>query len=245
MRFSTTSNLGKNSEEGSKKPPGSLEGKKMKKRNTPEVGIKLESSQADDPSETLMDVDKTKKKKKKKGERGNKDSRSYSEQDAVEEERVGDDNHKLQSSVTKGEKKSKKNKKNKDRTAESAEISVDEASGEEMLGKDTKKRKSRKNSVEKGPSDHRDANGKSSKSSDGSRKRVSFSGHVEVFPSTVDEKSASKSSEEDLVRGKRFSEEEDEMIKKAVFDYIKVSFLHNSLQVPSSLPCKSLGSCSS
>ncbi|CAA7406487.1 unnamed protein product [Spirodela intermedia] len=113
-----------------------------------------------------------------------------------------------------------------------------------MPGKATKKRKFRINSVENGPSGdthadrksskasdakrkrvkpagHRETDRKSPKAPDAKRKRVTFSGHVEVFPSTADEKSAGKSNEEDLVRGKRFSEEEDEMIKQAVLDYIK------------------------
>ena len=59
--------------------------------------------------------------------------------------------------------------------------------------------------------------GNSSKLSDSKKKRVSFSGRDEVFTLTSDESN--------LVRGKRFSKEEDEMIKKAVLDYIKVSFI--------------------
>lgn len=44
-------------------------------------------------------------------------------------------------------------------------------------------------------------------------KRVRFSGHVEVFPSS--------DGQEGLVQGKRFSPEEDEMVRKAVLSYIE------------------------
>ncbi|KAG9443316.1 hypothetical protein H6P81_014656 [Aristolochia fimbriata] len=50
-------------------------------------------------------------------------------------------------------------------------------------------------------------------------KRVSFSSKVEVFPN--DKNSSAEEYAGDLVRGKRFSQEEDEILKKAVFDYIK------------------------
>lgn len=50
----------------------------------------------------------------------------------------------------------------------------------------------------------------------GSSKKVSFSDHVEVF--TL---SDAKTSEDGLVRGKRFSREEDEIIEKAVNNYIE------------------------
>ncbi|XP_057954813.1 DNA-binding protein LIV4 [Malania oleifera] len=45
-------------------------------------------------------------------------------------------------------------------------------------------------------------------------KRVSFSGNVEVFPLSDDQ-------EEGLLQGKRFSKEEDEIVKKAVLKYVE------------------------
>ncbi|KAK1317725.1 hypothetical protein QJS10_CPA05g02140 [Acorus calamus] len=53
------------------------------------------------------------------------------------------------------------------------------------------------------------------------KKRVSFSGHVEMFPSTSD-KEGGKAYDQEAFQGKRFSKEDDELVKKAVFDYIKV-----------------------
>ncbi|KAA8550351.1 hypothetical protein F0562_002035 [Nyssa sinensis] len=57
--------------------------------------------------------------------------------------------------------------------------------------------------------------------SKGKSKKVRFSGHVEVFPSSDDPSNGKeKNDEDDLVRGKRFSPEEDEIIKEAVLNYI-------------------------
>ncbi|KAK1273092.1 hypothetical protein QJS04_geneDACA025041 [Acorus gramineus] len=54
------------------------------------------------------------------------------------------------------------------------------------------------------------------------KKRVSFSDHVEMFPSTSDKEGGKANDQDVLVQGKRFSKEDDELVKKAVFDYIKV-----------------------
>ncbi|XP_078437817.1 uncharacterized protein LOC144708394 isoform X2 [Wolffia australiana] len=54
------------------------------------------------------------------------------------------------------------------------------------------------------------------------RKRVSFSGQDEVFPSTSKEKQVGQGNGENIVHGKRYSQEEDELIREAVFHYIKM-----------------------
>ncbi|XP_052210060.1 RNA polymerase I termination factor [Diospyros lotus] len=54
-------------------------------------------------------------------------------------------------------------------------------------------------------------------------KKVSFSGHIEVFPLSDDpNEGMEKNQEEELVQGKRFSPEEDALVKDAVFNYIRV-----------------------
>ncbi|XP_033145679.1 cyclin-D-binding Myb-like transcription factor 1 isoform X10 [Brassica rapa] len=57
-----------------------------------------------------------------------------------------------------------------------------------------------------------------------SAKKVNFSDQVEVFPAESEEESDEDEEEEeekvDLVRGKRFTEEEDELIKKSVLEYV-------------------------
>ena len=53
-------------------------------------------------------------------------------------------------------------------------------------------------------------------------KKVGFSGEVEVFPSSDGpSKGKEKNQVEKLVQGKRFSPEEDEMVKESVFNYIE------------------------
>ncbi|XP_043701146.1 RNA polymerase I termination factor [Telopea speciosissima] len=52
-------------------------------------------------------------------------------------------------------------------------------------------------------------------------KRVRFSGHVEIFPSPDATDLVEEGQKRDLVQGKRFSREEDEMIKTAVSNYIE------------------------
>ncbi|KAF2292167.1 hypothetical protein GH714_014727 [Hevea brasiliensis] len=54
----------------------------------------------------------------------------------------------------------------------------------------------------------------------GTSKRVSFSEEVEVFPLSDDGPSSNTVQKEEVVRGKRFSHEEDEMVKEAVLNYM-------------------------
>nr|QFE32166.1 heat stress transcription factor [Agave sisalana] len=56
-------------------------------------------------------------------------------------------------------------------------------------------------------------------------KRVSFSGDVEVFPPSDDSDCEVEYDEGNLVRGKRFSEEEDQLIRDAVENYIQTNQL--------------------
>ncbi|KAL7174565.1 hypothetical protein ACSBR2_033748 [Camellia fascicularis] len=57
-------------------------------------------------------------------------------------------------------------------------------------------------------------------------KKVRFSGNIEVFPSSDGpSKGKEKNEDEKLVQGKRFSPEEDEIIKDAVFNYIRYNDL--------------------
>ncbi|KAL2518905.1 myb family transcription factor [Abeliophyllum distichum] len=55
-----------------------------------------------------------------------------------------------------------------------------------------------------------------------SNKKVRFSSHVEVFPPTDDSNAVTGNDEGDnLVRGKRFTREEDEIVEAAVYKYIE------------------------
>ncbi|KAI3843810.1 hypothetical protein MKX03_018007 [Papaver bracteatum] len=57
--------------------------------------------------------------------------------------------------------------------------------------------------------------------SENSSKRVKFASHVEVFPSSDDQDDREENPVIKLVRGKRFTKEEDQIIKDAVHNYIE------------------------
>ncbi|KAF5751360.1 DNA-binding protein REB1-like [Tripterygium wilfordii] len=78
---------------------------------------------------------------------------------------------------------------------------------------------------------------KKSRSKDSTR-RVSFNDHVEVFPLSDGPSNEKNDQEDGLVRGKRFSPQEDEMVKEAVFKYIKAHRLGKE-SVEMVLYCKS------
>ncbi|KAL2515340.1 DNA-binding protein REB1-like [Forsythia ovata] len=65
-------------------------------------------------------------------------------------------------------------------------------------------------------------NGLNSPKTKKSNKKVRFSSHVEVFPPTDDSNAVTGNDEGDnLVRGKRFTREEDEIVEAAVYKYIE------------------------
>uniref|UniRef100_A0A5B7BNV8 Putative DNA-binding protein REB1 n=1 Tax=Davidia involucrata TaxID=16924 RepID=A0A5B7BNV8_DAVIN len=117
--------------------------------------------------------------------------------------------------VEKIEKKKRKSKKKK--SNDNLGAGLQETMGEKMGNESTiieDKDSSRNKTM-----DRETKNGNKGKKKS---KKVRFSGHVEVFPSSDDPSTGKeKNQENDLVRGKRFSREEDEMIKEAVFNYIK------------------------
>ncbi|KAI3920237.1 hypothetical protein MKX01_017894 [Papaver californicum] len=57
-----------------------------------------------------------------------------------------------------------------------------------------------------------------------SSKRVKFASHVEVFPPSDDKDDQEENPGKELIRGKRFTRKEDQVIKDAVHSYIKKFF---------------------
>ncbi|MQL95403.1 hypothetical protein Taro_028073, partial [Colocasia esculenta] len=144
------------------------------------------------------------------------------------EETAGNDNCRMQSSSVSGdEKKTRKKKKTKDGRDNGMNISAEGNSSTEITDKNKRTRNARKrskvsadeitSSVGNLDVSHTSTTAETKKKV----KKVKFSGHVEVFPTTDDAKSNDQANEIRLVQGKRFSKEEDEMIKQAVFDYIE------------------------
>ncbi|KAM7514788.1 hypothetical protein LguiA_004371 [Lonicera macranthoides] len=162
----------------------------------------------------------------KDGEEGSKEKKkSQDGKDATKmrEENVGDNGGEVE----------KKRKKKRKKGILDAEIATEElgnqvgleekdfadiegsATIEDSEGKNGKKIKRKKTKSAENDDENPKAKGKTPK-------KVSFSGNVEVFPASGELSTRNKENSEDdeLVRGKRFSAEEDEMIKEAVQNYI-------------------------
>ncbi|CAH2080142.1 unnamed protein product [Thlaspi arvense] len=94
----------------------------------------------------------------------------------------------------------------------------EDSEAEENNNDSTKDGKKKRKKQQKGKKSDEDAATPSSKSS----KKVKFSDQVEVFPAEDEEseEEGGEVEEVELVRGKRFTEEEDELIKKSVQEYI-------------------------
>ncbi|XP_050217074.1 uncharacterized protein LOC126667964 isoform X1 [Mercurialis annua] len=97
--------------------------------------------------------------------------------------------------------------------------SKNKQSSDSVTNKDEKKRKKRKR--EHITSEGVEADSPSKKSaSKGTSKRVSFSEGVQIFESSDDPSDGETDQNKKLVRGKRFSPEEDELVKTSVLNYI-------------------------
>lgn len=129
-----------------------------------------------------------------------------------------------------------KSKKKKERKRENVSGDVEDKSDELGKGDDGSKDKKKKGRAEKQVSSGKAHKGKARTEEDteatdtcesptpqGKSKRVSFSDHVEVFldDSPSGGESVSNEGGEGLVRGKRFTREEDELVKKAILGYIE------------------------
>ncbi|XP_013637250.1 PREDICTED: DNA-binding protein REB1 isoform X1 [Brassica oleracea var. oleracea] len=129
------------------------------------------------------------------------------------------------------------NQKDSSEDAENTQTGNSEAEGNylnspEIAKKKSKKKKKKKQSED--PEAEQNNKGKRKKKQKGSKsdevlttpspksaKKVNFSDQVEVFPAESEESDEEEKEEKvDLVRGKRFTEEEDELIKKSVLEYV-------------------------
>ncbi|KFK33038.1 hypothetical protein AALP_AA6G322500 [Arabis alpina] len=141
-------------------------------------------------------------------EETNKDTTNDAVKEKNQDVGSGVEEKDLNNSVKDGEKKKRKKKKKLSEDAEAGENNDDGA-------KDVKKKRKKKSKSDEDVT---------TPSSSKSNKKVKFSDQVEVFPS--EDKDSEEEEEEDdddevkLVRGKRFTKEEDALVKKAVLDYI-------------------------
>ncbi|KAG8378885.1 hypothetical protein BUALT_Bualt07G0031100 [Buddleja alternifolia] len=136
----------------------------------------------------------------------------------------GDGNGMKKSAKDNERKKKKENYKDDSSTTEQEVFMKDSSDndGNSILGMNEtrvvevenadKVKKENKKSVKNDPNDLR---------ANKSNKKVRFSGHMDVFPPLDDSNPKKRNNEEDnLVRGKRFTPEEDEIVKEVVFKYI-------------------------
>ncbi|CAI9787035.1 unnamed protein product [Fraxinus pennsylvanica] len=160
----------------------------------------------------MQKLEKTKKRKIRKEE----NEKSTMQQDILTEETVDAEGD----VVEKNEMKKKKKRKRKENPTEDlSDIEqegnvhgMDKTRDNELENRNKRKKKKPK-LVE---------NGLDSTKTKKSNKKVRFSSHVEVFPPTDELNAVTGNDEEDnLVRGKRFTREEDEIVEAAVFKYIE------------------------
>ncbi|XP_033145675.1 RNA polymerase I termination factor isoform X2 [Brassica rapa] len=224
--------------------------KKRKKKQTDDLEVEegnkdstedAEKAQTEDPE---ADLNKSKKKRKKKHcddpevEEDNKDSTEDAEKRETENS---------EADLNKSSKKKMKKKQNeapevdgnhKDSTEDAdktqTEAEENDLNSPEIAKKKSKKKKKKKQSEDPEAEVNKEKRRKKQKGSKSdevlttpspkSAKKVNFSDQVEVFPAESEEESDEDEEEEeekvDLVRGKRFTEEEDELIKKSVLEYV-------------------------
>ncbi|XP_022869744.1 DNA-binding protein REB1-like [Olea europaea var. sylvestris] len=158
-------------------------------------------------------VEKTKKRKIRKEE----NEKSMLQQDVLTEATVDAEGDVVEKTVMK-KKKKRKRKENPTEYLSDIEqegnghLSMDETRDNELENENKGKKKKPK-LVENGLDGTKTKN---------SNKKVRFSSHVEVFPPTDDLNAVTGNDEEDnLVRGKRFTREEDKIVEAAVFKYIE------------------------
>ncbi|KAL5565765.1 hypothetical protein UlMin_028929 [Ulmus minor] len=177
-----------------------------------ELAEAQEGTEGGDTAEMNNDEEaKSKKKKKRKREnaRGNVEEKIETENETCKKSTDA----KEANGANKGKKKAKSDKlsykddSNKDKKKAKADEQVSDGKSQKGMSR-TKKDAGTADTVE-------------NPTPGGTSKRVSFSDHVEVFPSSDDPSKISNVSEDGLVHGKRFTKEEDETVKESVSSYIE------------------------
>lgn len=180
---------------------------KKRKRESKNKADEERNTKVRDEAYTDMEPPSSeKKKKKKKNKHASESSIEMPEKIVEEYDTELDNNRDSSGSVRKEEKKNKKKKK-KTKKKEEEEKSNNTRSNNSKSVKDAKGK-----NVREGETRTNSREG----SAGCSGKKVKFSGDIEIFPlSDADNK------EGGLVRGKRFSTEEDQFLQDAILKYIK------------------------
>ncbi|CAH9072369.1 unnamed protein product [Cuscuta europaea] len=152
---------------------------------------------------TVAGDDYEKVKKKKKKNKTQKTEDDYGSHEVIADTKAPESNRKNEGKVDKVKKKKKKKNKKKKRGHDVG--SLDGERDGNINGKQVNNNSSKGNKQKS------------------SKKNVTFSSEVEVFPaSNFSEGGDDQNEEVQLVRGKRFSKEEDQIIRQAVYNYIEM-----------------------
>ncbi|KAK9052646.1 hypothetical protein SSX86_029276 [Deinandra increscens subsp. villosa] len=207
---------------------------KMKKKSKKNKNKTFDLLPPDDDNRLVeTDGDHLKKKKKEKHREKKRKSESKEDGDEDQHDKVNLVNDDLQ-------KKNKKRKRCSSEETSVKEIELDQNAGPDIekdctedvfkkIDKKKKKEKKKKNKKIDGQNldtektkestlNTRNLEDKSMEETKSQSQR--FSGHVEVFPTSGSESEKQATKGDSLVRGKRFTPEEDEIVKQAVLDYI-------------------------
>ncbi|OWM63874.1 hypothetical protein CDL15_Pgr006136 [Punica granatum] len=142
----------------------------------------------------------------KKGKKKKEESKHGVDEDTTNQLDSGIGNNKK-------EEEEKRKKKKKEKQEEEEE--------EEEKKKKEKKEKQKEEKEKKNKKKKEEEKGKKDKLVKGSSRKVRFADEVEIFPSLDSPSEGNVKEKDQLVRGKRFSPEEDELVKKAVYKYIE------------------------
>ncbi|CAH8358074.1 unnamed protein product [Eruca vesicaria subsp. sativa] len=188
--------------------------KKKKKKQIDDSEVEEDNKNSTEDANQIQtdkstkDPKKKSKKKKQSGDPNNKDSTE--DKDAEMTQTEAEENDLKLNSLESGKKKRNKKKKKKKKQSEDLEAEENNNNNSNNKGKEKRKKKKKK---QKGDEVVSTPPSKSAK-------KVNFSDHVEVFPAESEESEDEEDEKVDLVRGKRFTKEEDELIKKSVLEYV-------------------------
>lgn len=187
-----------------------------------EAGVQEQNKSLVKNIEEIKDTDEggIRKKKKKKGRR---DSDPVGDNQKEEEASRSSDAEIAKKDIREKERRKRKKQKRIEEQGHVASGNLDkeymesEAFTNDNMGSEEKKpikdRKRKKDKAAKGGIEGKDRKKKA--------KRVSFAENVEFFPPSDGLSEEDNSKDGNLVRGKKFSKEEDELVKEAVYNYIE------------------------
>ncbi|KAJ0260670.1 hypothetical protein HA466_0068430 [Hirschfeldia incana] len=233
----------KDSSEDAKKTQTEDSEADLKKSSKKKNKDNADKTQTENSEANLKKSAKDPKKKRKKKQIDDPEVEEDNKDDAEKTQSEEDSEADLKKSTKVPKKKKKKQSEapeveetHKD-SSEDAEMENSEAEGNDLnspeIAKKKSKKKKKKQSEDQEVEENKEKKKKKKKQkgsksdevvttpSPKSARKVNFSDQVEVFPAESEEEESDEEEKVDLVRGKRFTEEEDELIKQSVLEYVE------------------------